>query len=115
VQNIFATRLFRYIDWPPGVSQNRIWNVGLWLRFQPVDATHSAREIADSQRNGYRFNLRGRARGLNSNRLYVRGDKLLTLLSKIRVGLMWQHPPNTDFWRLVFAYSHNFDLRKKPN
>jgi len=26
-----------------------------------------------------------------------------------------RHRPNADFWRLVFAYSHNFDLRKEQN
>jgi hypothetical protein len=52
---------------------------------------------------------------LNQDRLNVGGSKQLTPLATFRVGLMWQHPPNADFWRLIFACSHNFDLRKKQN
>ena len=71
--------------------------------------------FVDFDKNGYWFGLEGRERGLNQNRLYFGGGKQLTPLSNFRVGVLWQHRPSADFWRLVFAYSHNFDFRKEEN
>jgi hypothetical protein len=66
----------------------------------------------DFDRNGYWFNLDGFDKGLNQNRLNVGIGKQLKKNSSISVGVLWQHRPNADFWRLLIGYSHNFDFRK---
>ena len=67
--------------------------------------------FVDFDNNGYWFNLEGRDRGLNQNRLYGGIGKKLTPLSNIEMGVLWQHRPNADFWRVLISYSHNFDFR----
>ena len=67
--------------------------------------------FVDFDNNGYWFNLEGRDRGLNQNRLYGGIGKKLTPLSGIEMGVLWQHRPNADFWRFLISYSHNFDFR----
>jgi len=65
----------------------------------------------DFDRNGYWFNLDGFDKGLNQNRLNVGVGRQLTKNSSLTVGVLWQHRPNADFYRLLLGYSHNFDRR----
>lgn len=65
----------------------------------------------DFDRNGYWFNLQGFDKGLNQNRLNVGVGRQLTKDSSITVGVLWQHRPNADFFRLLVGYTHNFDRR----
>ena len=71
--------------------------------------------FVDFDRGDYWFNLEGGEAGLNQNRLYVGAGRQLTALSNLRLGLMWQHRPNADFWRLLLSYAHNFDFRSEEN
>jgi hypothetical protein len=69
----------------------------------------------DFDRNGYWFNLQGAEKGLNQNRLYGGVGKQLKPHTKFEVGLLWQHRPSADFWRVLFSYSYNFDFRPEEN
>ena len=69
--------------------------------------------FVDFDRLGYWFDLEGDRIGLNQNRLYAGVGRQLTALSNFQIGLMWQHRPQADFFRLILSYSHNFDFRKK--
>jgi hypothetical protein len=68
--------------------------------------------FVDFDAGDYWFNLEGAEAGLNQNRLYVGAGRQLTTLSNIRLGLLWQHRPKADYFRLVLAYGHNFDFRR---
>jgi hypothetical protein len=67
----------------------------------------------DLDRNGYWFDLEGFDKGLNQNRLNIGVGRQLTKSSSITLGGLWQHRPNTNFYRVLLGYSHNFDLRSK--
>jgi hypothetical protein len=69
--------------------------------------------FVDFDTNGYWFNPVPYDKGLNQNRLYFGGGRQLKSLSNIRFGLLWQHRPDIDVYRLVLSYSHNFDRRTK--
>jgi len=71
--------------------------------------------FVDFDGGDYWFNLEGAEAGLNQNRLYVGAGRQLTALSNLRLGLMWQYRPKSDFLRLVLAYSHNLDFRGNEN
>jgi hypothetical protein len=64
----------------------------------------------DLDSKDYWFNLQEGDAGLNQNRLYGGVGKQLTPLSKFQLGLLWQHRPSADFWRLLISYSYNFDF-----
>lgn len=64
----------------------------------------------DLDSKDYWFNLQEGDRGLNQYRLYGGVGKKLTPHSKFQLGLLWQHRPSADFWRLLISYSHNFDF-----
>ena len=65
----------------------------------------------DFDRFGYWFTLQAGKKGLNQNRLYAGLGRQLTPASSLQLGVLWQHRPSADFFRLVLAYSFNFDLR----
>ena len=65
----------------------------------------------DLDGNDYYFGFARGERGLNQNRLNVSLGHKLTPLSNFSIGMLWQHRPNSDFWRLLLGYAHNFDLR----
>ena len=67
--------------------------------------------FVDLDEMGYWFNPGQGEAGLNQNRLYGGVGKQLTSSSKLQLGVLWQHRPDTDFWRLLISYSHNFKLR----
>ncbi len=69
----------------------------------------------DFDRNGYWFNLQGQKKGLNQNRLYGGVGKQLKSHTKFEIGLLWQHRPSADFWRVLMSYSYNFDFRPEEN
>jgi hypothetical protein len=46
------------------------------------------------------------------NRLYLGGGRKTGAPSKLQLGVIWQHRPNADLFRLVVGYNHNFDLRE---
>ena len=69
--------------------------------------------FVDVDRFDYWFDYEERAVGLNQNRLMVSFGRQMTMLSSLRLGLMWQHRPKADFARLIVAYSHNLDFRAK--
>ena len=71
--------------------------------------------FVDFDRGGYWFNLEGAEAGLNQNRLYAGFGRQLAALSNVRLGLLWQHRPRADYFRLVLAYSHNFDFRSEDS
>ena len=52
-------------------------------------------------------------RDFDQNRLYVAGGHQFTTASNLQLGLLWQARSSTDFFRLQFYYTHNFDLRKR--
>ena len=64
----------------------------------------------DLDSKGYWFNLQEGDSGLNQNRLFGGVGKQLTPHSKFQLGLLWQHRPSADFWRLLISYSYNFDF-----
>jgi hypothetical protein len=64
----------------------------------------------DLDSKDYWFNLQEGDSGLNQNRLYGGIGKQLTPHSKFQLGLLWQHRPSADFWRLLISYSYNFDF-----
>ena len=66
----------------------------------------------DFDNRGYWFNLEGGEAGLNQNRLLFAAGRQFTKVSKLQLGVMWQHRPSADYWRLVVGYTPNFDLRK---
>lgn len=66
----------------------------------------------DVDRFDYWFDYEEQAVGLNQNRLMVAIGRQMSKLSSLRIGLMWQHRPKTDFARLIVAYAHNIDFRK---
>ena len=67
--------------------------------------------FVDFDSNGYWFNPVPYDKGLNQNRLYFGGGRQLKSLSNVRFGLLWQHRPDIDVYRLVLSYSFNFDRR----
>lgn len=69
--------------------------------------------FVDFDTNGYWFNPIPYDKGLNQNRLYIGGGRQLKSSSNFRFGVLWQHRPALDVYRLVFSYSHNFDRRAK--
>lgn len=71
--------------------------------------------FVDFDRGDYWFDLEEFEAGLNQNRLWIGGGHQFTPLSSLQVGLLWQHRPKADFFRLVVSYTHNFDLRSKNN
>jgi hypothetical protein len=71
--------------------------------------------FVDFDRGDYWFDLEEAEAGLNQNRLWVGGGHQFTALSKLQVGLLWQHRPKADFVRLVVWYTHNFDFRSNAD
>ena len=71
--------------------------------------------FVDFDRRDYWFTLEAGNSGLNQNRLYLGGGRQLTALSNFQLGLLWQHRPKADFWRLLLSYSHNFDFRPEES
>jgi hypothetical protein len=69
----------------------------------------------DFDRGDYWFDLEEAEAGLNQNRLWVGGGRQFTALSKLEIGVLWQHRPKADFIRLVVSYSHNFDFHSKAD
>ena len=69
--------------------------------------------FVDFDTNGYWFNPVPYDKGLNQNRLYFGGGRQLNPVSNVRFGLLWQHRPDIDVYRLVISYSHNFDRRTR--
>lgn len=65
----------------------------------------------DFDRNDYWFNPIPYDQGLNQNRLALAMGRQLTKDSSFQVGLLWQHRPDTDVFRLLLSYSINFDRR----
>jgi hypothetical protein len=59
------------------------------------------------------INFDGGERSFDQNRLYVAGGHQFTPESSFQLGLLWQARTSTDFFRLQFNYTHNFDLRKR--
>jgi len=58
----------------------------------------------------YWFDREAGEAGLNQNRVYAGYGYQLTNLSNFRVGVLWQHRPHSDFYRLILAYAHNLDF-----
>jgi len=71
--------------------------------------------FVDFDQKDYWFNLEEGNSGLNQNRLYGGAGKQLAPHSRIQLGLLWQHRPKADFWRLLLSYSYNFDFRMEDN
>ena len=63
----------------------------------------------DLDKFDYWFDREGDKAGLNQNRLYAGMGYKFKRPSSIQAGVLWQHRPNTDFWRMVISYSHNFN------
>jgi hypothetical protein len=59
------------------------------------------------------INFDGGERDFDQNRLYFGGGHQFTPASNLQLGLLWQARSSTDFFRLQFYYTHNFDLRKR--
>jgi hypothetical protein len=66
----------------------------------------------DFDRFDYWFDREAGKSGLNQNRLYAGVGHRFSSNSALQLGLLWQHRPNSDFWRLMLGYSRNFDFRK---
>ena len=59
------------------------------------------------------INFDGGNRDFDQNRLYFGGGHQFTAAANLQLGLLWQARSSTDFFRLQFYYTHNFDLRKR--
>jgi hypothetical protein len=57
------------------------------------------------------INFDGGERDFDQNRLYFGGGHQFTPAANLQLGLLWQARSSTDFFRLQFYYSRNFDLR----
>lgn len=66
----------------------------------------------DFDKRAYWFDREAGDSGLNQNRLYLGTGFKISSASNIQLGGLWQHRPTADFYRIVLAYGHNFDLRK---
>ncbi len=67
----------------------------------------------DFDRRDYWFDRERGESGLNQNRLYLGGGWRPGKHSSLQVGALWQHRPMANFYRIVLAFSQNFDFRKK--
>jgi len=67
----------------------------------------------DFDRFDYWFDREAGESGLNQNRLYAGFKHQLTDLSNFSVGLLWQHRPGANFYRLIMSYAQNLDFIKE--
>ncbi len=65
----------------------------------------------DFDRFDYWFDREAGESGLNQNRLLAGIGRQISSMSKFQAGIMWQHRPKADFWRLILTYTHNIDFR----
>ena len=66
----------------------------------------------DFDRFDYWFDREAGESGLNQNRLYAGYGRQLTNLSNFGIGILWQHRPNANFYRLILSYAHNLNCTK---
>ena len=66
----------------------------------------------DFDRFDYWFDREAGTSGLNQNRLYAGYGRQLTNLSNFGIGILWQHRPNVNFYRLILSYKHNLNFTK---
>ena len=57
------------------------------------------------------LNYGSRPESFDQNRFYVAYGRQFTHHANLQLGLLWQHRPSGDFFRLQIFYTHNFDLR----
>lgn len=68
--------------------------------------------FVDFDRFDYWFDREAGDSGLNQNRLYAGMGHRFSSNSNLQLGMLWQHRPGVNFWRLVLGYAHNLDFRR---
>jgi hypothetical protein len=101
----YSNRIRYMLSFNIPISQNKERNTSNYVAvFNEI--------FLDFDRFDYWFDRDAGKSGLNQNRLYAGVGHRFSSNSALQLGLLWQHRPNSDFYRLVLGYSRNFDFRK---